>query len=417
MATKLGSVLENGGKVLSFWFEIDRFLESTQISPDSSEPVTEDDKAITRYTTSSTGEQVTLTPLVQYALNDDPVSFTFVSDNPTEISVDSDGTIVYQVPPEQTASAIITVTGVNGSATVARTVSISLAVSGASIIEVIDGGVVGSARKALSDVIDTDLSGANPVTQQSVYTSQDHSAPAYVRNTSFFLSSLVEALTCFSPWNSVGGNTRAGTAITKRHAVLANHYKYGAGTTVRFITSNNAIVTKTVVQSARIFQDGAGTDAYMVLLDSDLPESITPCKLFPAGYADYLPAGVDPNSYAATDIPLLAIDQQEKGIVLDFNKHGYPQEEANVLYGKPTLADRIAFYEPIIGGDSGNPVFAAIGSELWLLSTFWGSYVGPFYGELTSELNAMIVTLDTLQNNMTGYTVTEGDLSSYTTYP
>lgn len=416
MATQLYSVSENDGKALRFWFEIDQLLESTQILPDSSAPVTEDDKAITRYTTASTGEQVTLTPIIKYALNNSEVFFTFESDNPTEVAVDAGGMVVYQVAPEQTASAVITITGVNGLSTIARTVHISLDVSGETTIDVIEGGVVGSARKALSDVLDTALSGANPVTQQSVYTSQDHSAPAYVRNTSFLLSSLVEALTCFSPWNSAGGGKRAGTAITKRHAVLANHYKYEAGTTVRFITSNNAIVTKTVVQSARIFQDGAGTDAYMVLLDSDLPESITPCKLFPSGYADYLPAGVDPNSYAATDIPLLAIDQHEKGIVLDFNKHGYPPEEANVLYGKPTLADRIAFYEPIISGDSGNPVFAVIGSELWLLSTFGGAHVGPFYGELTSELNAMIVTLDTLQGDLTGYTVTEGDLSSYTTY-
>jgi len=35
---------------------------------------------------------------------------------------------------------------------------------------------------------------------------------------------------------------------------------------------------------------------------------------------------------------------------------------------------------------------------------------------LVSELNAMITTLDTLQGDIAGHTVTVGDLSSYTTY-
>ena len=415
MAT-LGTVSLNEGKILSFWFDVDAFKETTQISPDSTEPIVEDDKLITRFTTATSGQQVTLTPITRYALNGETVQYTFESDNPSQINVNVDGVGVYPVPPEQSASAVITITGINGSISVERTVSVSLDVSATSIIDVIDGGVSGSARKALSDVIDGALSGANPATQQLIYTSQDHASPSYVRNNSFFLSSLVDAFTCFSPWNSVGANRRAGTAITKRHAVLANHYKYGSGTTVRFITADNATVTRTVVQSARIYVNGSGTDAYMVLFDSDLPESITPCKLFPSNYPNYLPAGADPDSHAATDIPLLAIDQEEKGIVLDFNKRGFPFEDPAVIYNSPKLSDRLDFYESIIVGDSGNPIFAVIGSELWLLSTFWGSYVGPFYGGMVSELNAMITTLDTLQGDLTGYTVTEGDLSIYTTY-
>jgi len=51
-----------------------------------------------------------------------------------------------------------------------------------------------------------------------------------------------------------------------------------------------------------------------------------------------------------------------------------------------------------------------------LLSTFFGAGTGPFYGGLVTELNAMITTLDTRQGNITGHTVTVGDLSSYTAY-
>jgi hypothetical protein len=176
--TTLGTVSINEGKVLRLWFEIDQLPEATEISSDTSAPYTEDDKTGTRYTTASTGEQVTLSPVVTYSLNDAPISFAYSSDNPTEININAAGQIAFLVPTEQTSSATITIIGTNGEATTTRTVLITLTVSGAAVLEVIEGGVAGSARKALSDPMDTALSGANPATQQKVYTSQDHVTPA-----------------------------------------------------------------------------------------------------------------------------------------------------------------------------------------------------------------------------------------------
>ena len=415
MPAQMGTVSVNEGRVFRLWFEIDQYREPTQVSPDTSAPYTEDDKEGTRYTTSSTGEQLTLTPTVTYSLNDAPISFAYSSDNPTEIDVAPDGQVVFMVAPEATASAIITIVATSGTATATRAVSVTLTLSGASVIDVIEGGVAGSARKALSDPMDTALAGANPATQQKVYTTQDHTTPAYVRNTNFFLQGThAEALTCASPWNSTGGNTRAGTAITARHAVCANHYPVTVGATIRFVASDNAVITRTVVQAARISYNGARTDAWMILLDSDLPASITPCKLFPDSFETYLPAGA--RTFAAEALPCLAMDFSENGIAIDLRSKGYGNQTPVMVFQAPTLPDRLAFFDNIISGDSGNPIFAVIGSELWLLSTFYGPGVGPFYGGLVSELNAMITTLDTLQGDITGHTVTVGDLSSYTTY-
>ena len=411
MAT-LGTVSINEGKVLRLWFEIDQFREPTSISPDTNVPYTEDDKEGTRYTTASTGEQVILTPNVIYALNDAEISFAYSSDNPTEININAAGQIVFLVPTEQTSSATITIVGTNGAATTTRAVLITLTVSGAAVIEVIEGGVAGSARKALSDPIDNALAGANPATQQKLYTSQDHVTPAYVRNSNFFLQGThAEALTCASPWNSRQGQRRAGTAITPRHAMLAAHYPLLAGDSLRFIASDNTIITRTVVQSQRIYYNGLGTDGQMILLDSDLPASITPCKLFPDGYETYLPAGASTD--AAFRLPILTLDQEEKGIIYDLRKVNNSSIKSVVLT-TPELPDRLAFYERVVSGDSGNPQFAAIGTELWIMTCWYGS--GPFYGGLVSELNAMITTLDTLQGDITGHTVTVGDLSSYTAY-
>jgi len=410
MAT-LGTVSINEGKVFRLWFEIDQFREPTQISPDTSTPYTEDDKEGERFTTSSSGEQVTLVPVVTYSLNDDPISFAYSSDSPTEIDVAPDGQVVFMVAPEATASAIITILATSGTATTTRTVSVTLTLSGASVVEVIEGGVAGSARKALSDPMDDALIVANPATQQQVYTTQD----PYVRNTSFFLQGThAEALTCASPWNSTGGTRRAGTAITPRHAVCANHYPVPVGATIRFVASDNTVITRTVVQAARIFCNGVGTDAWMILLDSDLPASITPCKIFPDGYETYLPAGA--TTAAAFALPLLAMDFSENGIALDLITEKVQSNIPTMTYGAPTIPHRLAFYDSIISGDSGNPIFGVIGSELWLLSTFFGAGSGPFYGGLVPELNAMITTLDTLQGDITGHTVTVGDLSSYTAY-
>jgi len=410
--TTLGTVSINEGKVLRLWFEIDQFREPTSISPDTNVPYTEDDKEGTRYTTANTGEQVTLTPNVIYALNDTEISFAYSSDNPTEININAAGQVAFLVPTEQTSSATITIVGTNGAATTTRTVLITLTVSGASVIDVIEGGVAGSARKALSDPIDNALAGANPATQQNLYTSQDHVTPAYVRNSNFFLQGThAEALTCASPWNSRQGQRRAGTAITPRHAMLAAHYPLLAGDSLRFIASDNTIITRTVVQSQRIYYNGLGTDGQMILLDSDLPASITPCKLFPDGYETYLPAGATTD--AAFRIPILTTDFEEKGVMYDLLRVT-DSAIPSVTLANPELPDRAAFYERIQTGDSGNPQFAAIGTELWIMSCWFGS--GPFYGGLVSELNAMITTLDTLQGDITGHTVTVGDLSSYTVY-
>jgi len=420
MAT-LGTVSINGGKVLPFWFDIEQYRENTEVGADTQASYTEDDKEGTQYTTATTGEKVTLITTPLYYPDEFQVSFDYSSDNPTEIDINPNGTVVFMVAPETTSSAVITVTGTSNGISVKRTVNITLTLSGSSIIEVIEGGVAGSARKALSDPMNTALSGANPATQQKVYSTQD----PYVRNTSFFLQGThAEALTCASPWNSAGATQRAGTAITPRHAVCAKHYSIPVGSTLRFVASDNTVVERTVVQAANIIASSPlypvsspiENDAWLMLLDSDLPASITHCKLFPYEYETYLPDGTTTEGGAA--IPLLALDYSENGIVLDYLGKDGPVIPPTPFawYIEPTLPDRLAFYDPIIVGDSGNPIFAAIGSELWLMSTFSGSGSGPFYGGLVTELNAMITTLDTLQGDITGHTVTVGDLSSYTTY-
>lgn len=413
--TNLGTISVNSGKILKLWFEVDQFRESVGITPDTSESYSEDDKVGVRSYTATTGEQITLSPTVSYSPSGNPISFTYSSDNPSDIDISPEGNIAFMVEPEETSSANITVTATSGLETATRVYNVTLTLSGASVVETITGGVIGSARKEFSDSLDNALLGADPSTQKLIYTTQDHAASTYVRNTSFFLQSThAEALTCVSPWNSRQANNRSGTAITPRHVVLAEHYPLHQGDSIRFVTSNNTVITRTVVKASNISYNGVGTDARIVLLDSDLPSSIKPCNIFPDNFETYLPAGVSSNTMQS--LPLLCTDQQEKGLILDFIKENDSESTPSLQWGSPSIANRLAFYEPIIVGDSGNPIFVVTDSELWLLSTFHGGTGGPFYGGLVSELNEKIIELDTLQGDITGYTVTEGDLSSFNTY-
>lgn len=425
MTVQLGSVSVNEGKILKVWFDLEQFRSDTVITPQSSSSTTDQDKQVTRTVTSTAGEQVTLSPIVLYNTSGEVVSYSYSSDNPSRIGVDSLGNVVFLVSPEQTTTANITVTATVGSTQVSKVLSVTLTVSGSVTIDVINGGVTGSARKALTDVIDTALSGADVNTDQAVYSSQDHVNGTYIRNSSFFLQSThADALTCASPWNSRQSNKRAGTAVTPQHILFAAHYSFQAGDTIRFVTSDNTVITRTIVQIGNVLKGEASVDAGMALLDSALPSSITPCKIFPSNFSSYLPASAITGSVSAYRLPLLVLDQEEKGIVMDILR--IPEQITTVgqavtgdsytAFSIPELSDRVSFYENIISGDSGNPIFAVIGNELWLVSTFFGSTAGPAYNALVTELNAMINTLDTAQGISTGFTITEGDFSSFTTY-
>lgn len=424
MKSPINTALINKGKALPLWFDITDVRSSTSVSPDTTTQVIEDDKIISRSTTSVTGEEAALIVNIDYSIFEGPINFTYTSDNPTEIDVNYLGNIVFQVEPEQTSSARITITATQGSTTVSRFVDVTLTVSGASVVDVIEGGVEGSARKALSDPIDTALVGADLSTQLYLYTEQDHDAASYTRNTSFFLNSHVEALTCASPWNSRQGKFRAGTAVTKRHVLLATHYSLKINDTIRFITSDNTVITKTIVQAKAVPYDGPltdsnyNTDSWVVLLDSDLPSSITPCKIFPSSFSSFLPSNDDTSDvlYGVDELPLLILDQDEKGLVHDLWNLRYDRNTPRAVYKYPTLEDRVAFYERVVSGDSGNPAFVAIGTELWLVGTLHTAGYTPYLGALITEINTVISELDALQGDITGYTVTEGDLSSFNTY-
>ena len=235
--------------------------------------------------------------------------------------------------------------------------------------------------------------------------SSSHASGNYTRNPDCWAYDLRQAMTCISPWNSNASNRKAGTALTKRHIANAAHYEYPVGTTVRFVTANNVTVTRTIIGKKR-HPDYSSyfPDITIYLLDSDLPESITPCKVLPANYADYMPTG--PKQIAA-----LCLDQEEKALVTDLKS--FSSIKASFIY--PDTAEEQVLYEGKIVGDSGNPAFLIVDGELVCITlwTYGGAGAGTFLTPQISTMNQMIVDLDTAAGISTGYTLTEIDLTSY----
>lgn len=267
-----------------------------------------------------------------------------------------------------------------------------------------------SAAQASKTEVDGMLAGKNPATDKAIFSSQNHGAGTYVRNPTFWAASYAQALTCASPWNSTGANTRAGTLVSPRHIVFSTHYQILPGATIRFVTTGNVTVTRTLQSSAVVVND-----LMVGLLDSDVPGTISFARYI--AEADYakLPW---PTSYAeaasnAWAVPLLAFDQEEKGLVTD-PRHCDPSYRA-WTNSVPTDSQRLAFYEPLIGGDSGNPCFFLLGGQVALL-TVWMSG-GPGGGTsvtyCATQLNSAMTALSVAASAGTDYQLTPLDLSAY----
>ena len=183
---------------------------------------------------------------------------------------------------------------------------------------------------------------------------------------------------CASPYNSADEECRAGTAITDQHIVLANHYRYGARTRVRFMGSDGSIVDRYVIDGAQV----EDTDIYICLLDSPLPATVHPAALLPPNYADYIGNG--------KGLPALVFDQDEHAIVAELESVSGHQRPLNNL--------RQRYFEVNISGDSGDPVFLVHNDTVILLYTLHTADFGPFLTDYMDEIQNVMDQLSERNN-------------------
>lgn len=266
---------------------------------------------------------------------------------------------------------------------------------------VLDNYVSGSLARHVVDQLTTLIAGKGTA-NKPVFSQQDHTNGIYTRNLSCWAATL--DLTAVSPWNSLGGATRAGTAITPRHIIQAHHYPLAVGNTIRFVTNANAVVTREVDAIQSITTGGA--DIQIALLDQALPSTISPVSFAPATLYDYLPSLVD------WPVPLLAFDFSENALIVETNPERYTTAGSNptAAFTRNATGDFVPFTEPIIGGDSGNPIFLVIDGEPVLFSHWTSPTAGPAYHMLLTEIASALTSLGG------GYSLTTASLSAFTDY-
>lgn len=257
--------------------------------------------------------------------------------------------------------------------------------------------VAGSVGKDISENIDNRISGvteANASTYKPIYSTQNHTAGVYVRNTNCWAYDL--DLTAISPWNSYSANLRAGTLISPRHIVFAAHYPIPNGSTIRFVKQDNTVVERTLSNQTQV----GSTDIKIGVLDSDVPAGISFAKVLPSGHASYMPG------ISKKKIPVLGLDQEEKALVFEIDS----LSSALISYYGSNDEHRLALRESLIGGDSGNPAFLVINDELVIISTWYSIFWSPNIASYKTEINAIMTSLGG------GYQLTEADLSGFTSY-
>ena len=343
-----------------------------------------DDSVFSDYTPADyiTEEDIIVTDLT---LNNGPK--TFESKNESIATVDENG----KVTKVSNGSAEIIVRGRE----LTRNISVNVALVIGENIQAFERFDTGTLGKDVSDAIDARIASKSASTALKVFSTQNHTAGTYIRNTSFWGADI--DFTCVSPWNSNGGVNKAGTLISPRHIIFAKHYKIANGATIRFVKADNTVITRTLSSQIDI-----ANDLTIGLLNSDVPAGISFAKILPQDVDDYI-VGI------ANRIPCVRFDQEEKALIGDI----YNSFNNEVVYARvPSNSKRVEFYEDVVGGDSGNPCFLIINDEPVLITTWTHGVAGDgdnikYY---KTEINSAMTTLGG------GYQLTEVDLTGFTNF-
>lgn len=181
---------------------------------------------------------------------------------------------------------------------------------------------------------------------------------------------------CVSPWNDSCGALRAGTLISKRHIVFANHFPLWKGVRLVFVNGDGELCPCRVEATKALEK----CDIMIGLLDYEVTPNIHPAKILPENYANYIGDG--------EGLPVATFNQHEE-VFLTSLKAISTNEVARGQgsYQSPGNL-QAALRKPIVGGDSGNPAFLLIGDEPILLYCLrsGGCGSGPAIHRYRSEI-------------------------------
>ena len=202
------------------------------------------------------------------------------------------------------------------------------------------------------------------------------------------------------PLGGVGG----GTLITKKHVLLSNHVPYSQSPfMIFFVNNNNVSLVYNVMKTKRV----ANTDILIGELDKEVDSSLKVCSVLPANYLKYFDKQIN--------FPLLYSDQERKALIGENGSINITYGSTNTLINISKNPDRAQYFEPVIGGDSGNIVSTIINNELVLIGAWYMTF-GAMAGLGTNIPSYLTEVNNTITSLSSGYKVNEVDLSGFKMY-
>ena len=222
------------------------------------------------------------------------------------------------------------------------------------------------------------------------------------RNTNCWAKSLdlTGYAACIVPLGGVGG----GTLITKKHVLLSNHVPYSNSPfMIFFVNNNNVSLVYNVMKTKRV----ANTDILIGELDKEVDSSLKIYNVLPANYIKYFDKQIN--------FPLLYSDQERKALIGENGLINTTYGSTNTLINMSKDINRAQYFEPVIGGDSGNIVSTIINNEIVLIGAWYMTF-GSMAGLGTNIPSYITEVNNTITSLSSGYKVNEVDLSQFKTY-
>jgi hypothetical protein len=139
---------------------------------------------------------------------------------------------------------------------------------------------------------------------------------------------------------------------------------------------NNNCYTRTLSNSAQV----GSTDIQIGLLDSDITT---------VSFAKIINLNIANQTNLNLKLPVFFMDQDRNALIGEFYLNG---DTANCV--SPTeSAQRTAFYEVPVGGDSGNPICLIYENQIILAFTFFYPTNGPSLSYFINDINSTMTSL------------------------
>jgi len=203
------------------------------------------------------------------------------------------------------------------------------------------------------------------------------------------------------PLGGVGG----GTLITKKHVLLANHVPYSTSPFMIFFINNKDVsLVYNVMKTKRV----ANTDILIGELDREVDASLKIYNVLPANYLKYFETN-------KINFPILYSDQERKALIGEFGGINGSYGSNNTVINLSKDPNRAQYFEPVIGGDSGNIVSTIINNEVVLIGAWYMTF-GAMAGLGTNIPSYITEVNNTITSLSSGYKVNEVDLSGFKMY-